>query len=176
MRQALRALRVVNADAVFTAADRRTPTYANDPHGWLADPTIFGREFGEAQMTAFLQSNGDTVLPLPPPFFEVPITNPNNLECLHYPDPQTGQQPHPAPFQPDCPPPARQARQAAAGAGSSGNPGATGSPGAGGPSGRVIVPAAVSALPSTASATGAPWWLVVLFATSVMALRVRRRA
>ena len=91
-------------DRVVFYRNDHTPTYATDPHGWLADPRLFGRSFGEAQLTAYLASGGQTVLQLPPPFFEFPIADPHNLECLHYPDPQTGQQPNPQPFEPDCPP------------------------------------------------------------------------
>jgi len=42
-----------------------------------------------------------------PDWFEFPIANPTNLDCLHYADPQTGQkanrQPYPASG--DCPGP-----------------------------------------------------------------------
>jgi hypothetical protein len=41
---------------------------------------------------------------------EVPIANPNNLECLHYPDPQTGQEQTRAayPQSGDCPAPPKR--------------------------------------------------------------------
>jgi hypothetical protein len=69
----------------------RTPTSGTNPHGFLADPTVFGRELGQVQLTAFL-ATGQVVDPDgPAPVFEVPITNPDNLQCLHYPHPQTGQ-------------------------------------------------------------------------------------
>ncbi|TMC49436.1 MAG: hypothetical protein E6J14_08000 [Chloroflexi bacterium] len=144
----------------------RTPTYASDPHGFLADPTIFGREFAEAQMTAFLQSNGATVLPLPAPFFEVPIANPNNVECLHYPDPQTGQHPNPTPFQADCPAPAPAHTR-------SGGGGAPGGGGAGGPAGQT----AATDLPSTLASTAtAPWWAVAALVGCLAAGARRRRS
>ena len=40
-------------------------------------------------------------------WLEVPIVNPNNLECLHFADPQTGQSQarEPFPSSGDCPPP-----------------------------------------------------------------------
>ncbi|MEA2466865.1 MAG: hypothetical protein QOJ57_991, partial [Thermoleophilaceae bacterium] len=40
-----------------------------------------------------------------PAFLEVPIADPNNLECLHYPDPQTGmaQTRQPFPASGECP-------------------------------------------------------------------------
>jgi hypothetical protein len=69
----------------------RSPTSVRNPHGFLADPTVFGRQMAEAQLTTFL-ATGSVVDPDgPAPIFEVPIANPDNLQCLHYPHPQTGQ-------------------------------------------------------------------------------------
>ncbi|HMC68959.1 MAG TPA: hypothetical protein VKJ07_07390, partial [Mycobacteriales bacterium] len=76
-------------DRVVYYRNDKTPTYASDPHGWLADPTLAGRSSGQQQLTDFL-STGELSNPNPA-FLEVTIANPNNLECLHYPDPQTGQ-------------------------------------------------------------------------------------
>ncbi len=76
-------------DRVTYYRNDKTPTYASDPHGWLADPTLSGRSFGQMQLADFL-STGQLTNPNAS-WFEVPIANPNNLECLHYPDPQTGQ-------------------------------------------------------------------------------------
>ncbi|MDQ6848053.1 MAG: Ig-like domain-containing protein [Candidatus Dormibacteraeota bacterium] len=90
-------------DRVVYYRNDKTPTYASDPHGWLADPTLAGRTFGEQQLGLFLATG--TAFNTNPAILEVPIANPNNLECLHYPDPQTGQgqtrQPFPASG--DCP-------------------------------------------------------------------------
>ena len=92
-------------DRVVFYRNDKTPTYASDPHGWLADPSLAGRTAGEQQLGLFL-STGELVN-TNPAWLEVPIANPNNLECLHFPDPQTGQgqvrQPFPASG--DCPPP-----------------------------------------------------------------------
>jgi hypothetical protein len=92
-------------DRVVYYRNDKTPTYDSDPHGWLADPTLAGRTSGEQQLGTFL-STGQLVN-TNPAWLEVPIADPNNLECLHYPDPQTGQgqtrQPFPASG--DCPPP-----------------------------------------------------------------------
>jgi hypothetical protein len=93
-------------DRVVFYRNDKTPTYASDPHGWLANPTLAGRTSGEQQLAAFLSTgqliNTNTA------WLETPIVDPNNLECLHYADPQTGQpanrQPYPASG--DCPPPA----------------------------------------------------------------------
>jgi hypothetical protein len=91
-------------DRVVYYRNDKTPTFASDPHGWLADPTLAGRTFGEMQVGQFL-ANGQVINPNPA-FLEFPIANPNNLECLHFPDPQTGQgqtrQMFPASG--DCPP------------------------------------------------------------------------
>ena len=92
-------------DRVVYYRNDKTPTYSSDPHGWLADPTLAGRSSGEQQLGTFL-STGQLVN-TNPAWLETPIANPNNLECLHYPDPQTGQpqarQPFPASG--DCPAP-----------------------------------------------------------------------
>ncbi len=90
-------------DRVLYYRNDKTPTYASDPHGWLADPTLAGRTSGEQLLSLFLASG--LVINTNPAWLEFPIANPNNLECLHYPDPQTGQpqtrQPYPASG--DCP-------------------------------------------------------------------------
>jgi hypothetical protein len=92
-------------DRVLYYRNDKTPTYSSDPHGWLADPTLAGRTDGELILANFLAS-GQVVNPNPA-WFEFPIANPNNLDCLHYADPQTGQaamrQPYPASG--DCPGP-----------------------------------------------------------------------
>ena len=76
-------------DRVVYYRNDRTPTFQSDPHGFLADPSLAGRTSGEQQLGAFL-STGQLVS-TNPAFLETTIANPNNLECLHYPDPQTGQ-------------------------------------------------------------------------------------
>ena len=92
-------------DRVVYYRNDKTPTYDSDPHGWLADPSLAGRTSGEQQLGTFL-STGELVN-TNPAWLEVPIADPNNLECLHYPDPQTGQQQtrQPFPASGDCPPP-----------------------------------------------------------------------
>ncbi|MEA2492369.1 MAG: hypothetical protein QOJ29_280 [Thermoleophilaceae bacterium] len=76
-------------DRVTLYRNDKTPTYASDPHGWLADPTLAGRSFGQQQLTEFL-ATGQVTNPNDQ-WFEVPLADPNNLECLHYPNPQAGQ-------------------------------------------------------------------------------------
>ena len=92
-------------DRVVFYRNDKTPTYSSDPHGWLADPTLAGRTAGEQQLGLFLATG--QVVNTNPAWLEVPIADPDNLECLHFADPQTGQgqlrQPFPASG--DCPPP-----------------------------------------------------------------------
>jgi hypothetical protein len=95
-------------DRVVLYRNDKTPTYASDPHGWLADPTLAGRNSGQQQLAEFLASGQLTNTN--PAFLEVPIADPNNLECLHYPDPQTGkaQARDPYPQSGDCPAPPKR--------------------------------------------------------------------
>jgi len=91
-------------DLVTYYRNDRTPTYASDPHGWLADPTLAGRTFGQLELTTFL-STGKGV-DTNPAWLEMPIAQTGDLSCLHYPEPQTGEKPDPQPHLPsqgDCP-------------------------------------------------------------------------
>jgi hypothetical protein len=92
-------------DRVVYYRNDKTPTYATNPHGWLADPTLAGRTSGEQQLTTFLSTG--QLLNTNPEQLEVAIADPNNLECLHYPDPQKGveQTRDPYPASGDCPAP-----------------------------------------------------------------------
>src|SRR3954447_597336 len=92
-------------DRVTYYRNDKTPTFDSDPHGFLADPSLAGRTAGQQQLAEFL-SSGQLTNPNPE-MLEVPIANPNNLECLHYPDPQTGvpQSRDPYPTSGDCPAP-----------------------------------------------------------------------
>ena len=92
-------------DRVVYYRNDKTPTFGSDPHGWLADPSLAGRTAGQQQLAEFLASGQLTNTN--PEMLEVPIANPNNLECLHYPDPQTGQPQSrdPYPASGDCPAP-----------------------------------------------------------------------
>jgi hypothetical protein len=92
-------------DRVVYYRNDKTPTYATNPHGFLADPTLAGRTAGEQQLTTFL-ATGELVNTNPEQL-EVTIADPNNLECLHYQDPQSGvaatRDPYPASG--ECPAP-----------------------------------------------------------------------
>ena len=84
----------------------KTPSSGNDPHAFLADPRLFGNSGAEAELAAFLQSYGRNVIDPdgPGPIFEVPIADPGNLWCLHYPEPQTGSRAYPPPASGTCGP------------------------------------------------------------------------
>ena len=79
-------------DLVSYYRNDKTPTAGSDPHGFLLDPRLFGRDQGQAQVVAFLISGGATVIDPdgPGPIWEVPVVNQRNLDCTHYPEPQTG--------------------------------------------------------------------------------------
>jgi hypothetical protein len=79
-------------DLVSYYRNDKTPTSGSDPHGFLLDPRLFGRDQGQAQMLAFLSTGGADVIDPdgPGPIWEVPVANTRNLDCTHYPQPQTG--------------------------------------------------------------------------------------
>ena len=77
-------------DRVTYYRNDKTPTNGTNPHGFLEDPTLFGRQNGELQLTAFLR-DGTVIDPDGPlPVFEVPIANRDNLNCLHFGQPSQG--------------------------------------------------------------------------------------
>lgn len=94
-------------DRVVLYRNDKSPTFDSDPHGFLADPTKAGRTAGQQQLAEFLATGQLTNTN--PSFLEVPIADPNNLECLHYADPQTGedQARPPYPASGECPEPVR---------------------------------------------------------------------
>ena len=90
-------------DRVTYYRNDKTPTSGSNPHGFLADPTQFGRQMGEAQLTAFLKTGNVTDPDGPGPVFETPIARQDNLQCLHYPNPQTGMRAFPPAAAGECP-------------------------------------------------------------------------
>ena len=136
------------SDRVVYYRNDKTPTYASDPHGWLADPTLAGRTSGEQQLALFLLTG--QLIPTNPAILETTIADPNNLECLHYADPQTGVAAtrQPFPQSGDCPAAPSHGTLPSASSGSSTS---TTSSGATGSGGGGIVPA----VPNTGSATAA---------------------
>jgi hypothetical protein len=137
----------------------RTPTSGKNPHGFLADPTVFGRQMAQLQLTTFLET-GQIVDPDGPGnVFETHIANEDNLQCLHYPHPQTGQKAFPPAAAGECPPRPEDASVPPPGPG-----------GSGGGGGRP--PAAAGPLP----ATGLPFALPLLAALVLAgALGLRHR-
>ena len=91
-------------DRVTYYRNDQTPTRETNPHGFLADPSVAGRGQAQTQLTAFLRT-GEVVDPDGPlPVFEVPIANRDDLQCLHYPHPQTGSPAFPPAAAGPCPP------------------------------------------------------------------------
>ena len=65
----------------------RTPTAGTNPHGFLLDPTLTGRNLGQAQVLDFLSASGGATISDPDgpaPIFEVPIADPASLETLNF--------------------------------------------------------------------------------------------
>ncbi len=73
-------------DRVAYYRNDRTPTRGFNPHGFLLDPRITGREQAQAQVVEFIASNGETLIDPdgPGPQWEVPIAQPRELSYLHY--------------------------------------------------------------------------------------------
>jgi hypothetical protein len=83
-------------DRVVYYRNDKTPTFQTNPHGFLADPSLAGRTSGEQQLGTFLATG--QIVNTNPAWLETPIADPNNLECLHYADPQTGEKQNRQPF------------------------------------------------------------------------------
>jgi hypothetical protein len=64
----------------------RTPTASTDPHGFLLDPRVAGRNLGQRQVVDFLASDGQTTSDPDAggSVFEVPIADPLSIERLNY--------------------------------------------------------------------------------------------
>lgn len=64
----------------------RTATRDRDPHGFLLDPTVQGRNQAQAQALEFLLSDGQTILDPdgPLPTWEVPIADPDLLRQRNF--------------------------------------------------------------------------------------------
>lgn len=169
----------------------KTPTSGTDPHGFLADPTLAGRSGGELQLTAFLQSDGATLLDPdgPGPVFEVPVANPDNLLCLHYAEPQTGGMAYPpgasgecpqVPAQPTAHPASDTSGSTASGTatGGSGSTGASGSAGSSATTGAGSSATTEASTGSLARTGGAPVVALgglVLLLAAVTGRRLSRR-
>jgi hypothetical protein len=66
-----------------------TPTKDCNPHAFLLDPRITGRQLAQMQVAAFLASRGATMSDPdgPLPVFETPIADPSQLEHLNFSNP-----------------------------------------------------------------------------------------
>lgn len=64
----------------------RTATAGTNPHGFLLDPQLQGRNQGQLQVVRFIDSKGETVLDPdgPAPTWEVPIADPATLDQLNF--------------------------------------------------------------------------------------------
>lgn len=67
----------------------QTPTKDCNPHGFLIDPRLAGRQLGQMQVATFLASGGTTIDDPdgPLPVFETPIADPGQLEHLNFSNP-----------------------------------------------------------------------------------------
>jgi hypothetical protein len=89
----------------------RTPTSSSNPHGFLLDPRLAGRNLGQRQALDFLASGGETITDPDggANVFEVPIADPAEIEKLNYELPPAKGEPPPE--QPaGAQPPARRTR------------------------------------------------------------------
>jgi hypothetical protein len=74
----------------------RTPTAGGDPHGFLLDPRITGRNLGQRQVVELLDSEGASIIDPDggSNVFETPVTGPLSLERLNFAlAPATGEPP-----------------------------------------------------------------------------------
>ena len=64
----------------------QTPTAGSNPHGFLIDPRLTGRQLALTQIATFLSSGGATIVDPDGAgtVFEVPITDPATLERLNF--------------------------------------------------------------------------------------------
>ena len=64
----------------------RTPTASRNPHGFLLDPTVAGRNLGQRQVVEFLASEGNSIIDPDggATVFETPVADPAAMETLNY--------------------------------------------------------------------------------------------
>ncbi|MCW2666550.1 MAG: hypothetical protein JWN57_1512, partial [Frankiales bacterium] len=92
-------------DKAWVYRNDRTPTVQTNPHGFLLDPTLTGRNQGQQQIQDWITSKGATETD-PDAAGSVWEKNPElyrvQLDCLHYPDPQAGPAQTRTANSPDC--------------------------------------------------------------------------
>ncbi|MBA3303876.1 MAG: hypothetical protein H0U26_08395, partial [Acidimicrobiia bacterium] len=73
-------------DVVTYYRNDRSPTALSDPHGFLLDPRLAGRQPGQQQIAEFLVSGGTSIIDPdgPGPVYETPIQDRAALERTNY--------------------------------------------------------------------------------------------
>lgn len=73
-------------DVTTVYRNDRTPTASSDPHSFLLNPALTGRQQGQVQIAEFLASGGTRIVDPdgPAPVFEVPVADLDSLETLNY--------------------------------------------------------------------------------------------
>lgn len=161
-------------DRVTYYRNDKTPTNGTNPHGFLEDPTLFGRQMAQVQLTTFLR-DGTAIDPDGPgPIFEFPIANPDNLNCLHFGQPSEGKSAYPPAPAGECGPRPTDKVFAASGARSSSTGHAPPPPlAAGGARSSSTGDAASRSLAATGLGTRLP--LLALFSLGLALVARRRR-
>ena len=72
-------------DVTTVYRNDRTATASSDPHSFLLNPALAGRQQGQTQIVEFLASGGRTIIDPDGPgdVFEVPVADPDSLETLN---------------------------------------------------------------------------------------------
>nr|MBA3359378.1 hypothetical protein [Thermoleophilaceae bacterium] len=80
----LRAGKLFDVTTVYR--NDRTPTASRNPHGFLLDPTVAGRNLGQRQVVEFLASEGASIVDPDggANVFETPVADPSTLETLNF--------------------------------------------------------------------------------------------
>ena len=74
------------ADVTTVYRNDRSPTASTNPHGFLLDPRIAGRNLGQMQILEFLASDGRSIIDPDggAGLFETPVSDLGSLESLNY--------------------------------------------------------------------------------------------
>ena len=85
------------ADVTSVYRNDRSPTASTNPHGFLLDPRVAGRNLGQMQILEFLASDGRSIIDPDGPgaLFETPVSDLNILESLNYSQPPAQGEPPP---------------------------------------------------------------------------------
>jgi len=83
-------------DVTSVYRNDRTPTASTNPHGFLLDPRLTGRNLGQRQVVELIDTEGASIMDPDGAsnVFETPVTDPLSIEKLNYPlAPATGEPP-----------------------------------------------------------------------------------